>query len=77
LDKGCELGDLSLDELRQFGEEFGEDFFAGITLAATVDCHDVIGGTAVGRVKSAIGSARKRIDMMKKARAAGGTQVHV
>ena len=46
LDKGCELGDLSLDELREFGAEFDTDFFAGITLQATLDCHDVIGGTA-------------------------------
>ena len=29
LEKGVELGDLSLDELRQFGGEFGEDFLCG------------------------------------------------
>ena len=28
IEKGVELNALSLDELRQFGEEFGEDFFA-------------------------------------------------
>ena len=28
LEKGVELGELSLDELRQFGSEFGEDFYA-------------------------------------------------
>ena len=27
LEKGVELGDLTLDELRQFGEEFAEDFY--------------------------------------------------
>ncbi len=46
MEKGVELGDLTLDELRQFGEEFGEDFFSAVTLTATLDCHDVMGGTA-------------------------------
>ncbi len=32
LEKGVELGDLTIDELHQFGEDFGEDFFAAITL---------------------------------------------
>src|SRR5579862_5132642 len=31
IDKRVELGDLMLDELRQFGDEFGEDFFAAVT----------------------------------------------
>ncbi len=31
LDKGCELGDLTLEELKQFGPEFEADFFAGVT----------------------------------------------
>jgi argininosuccinate lyase len=43
LEKGCELGDLSVEELQQFGAEFAEDFFAAVTLEATIDCHDVIG----------------------------------
>ncbi len=46
LDKGCELDGLTLEELKQFGPEFDSDFFAAITLEATVNCHDVIGGTA-------------------------------
>ena len=29
---------------------FAEDFFAAITLEATLDCHDVMGGTARQRV---------------------------
>ena len=51
LEKGVELGDLTLEELRQFGAEFGEDFYPAVTLNATLDCHDVIGGTAHERVK--------------------------
>ena len=61
LDKGCELGDLSLDELRQFGPEFAEDFFSAITLEATLDCHDVIGGTARARVRKALQDADARV----------------
>jgi argininosuccinate lyase len=61
IEKGVELGDLTLDELRAFGEEFAEDFFAAVTLAATLDCHDVTGGTARGRVREALAAASGRI----------------
>ncbi len=59
LEKGVELNDLTLDELRQFGPEFGEDFYAAVTLDATLDCHDVIGGTARERVRQALDSTRE------------------
>jgi len=59
--KGVELGDLKLDELRQFGAEFAEDFYAAVTLDATLDCHDVIGGTARARVREALDNAAARI----------------
>ncbi len=61
IEKGVELGDLTLDELRQFGDEFGEDFFPAVTLAATLDCHNVIGGTARARVSTALAVATERI----------------
>jgi argininosuccinate lyase len=61
LEKGVELNALSLDELRQFGEEFEEDFFAAVTLNATLDCHDVTGGTARQRVREALATASQRI----------------
>ncbi|MGA3046613.1 MAG: argininosuccinate lyase [Terracidiphilus sp.] len=61
LEKGVELNALTLGELRQFGEEFEEDFFAAITLEATLDCHDVIGGTARERVRKDLASLRKRL----------------
>jgi argininosuccinate lyase len=64
LDKGCELGDLSLDELRQFGDEFADDFFAAVTLEATLDCHDVIGGTARHRVREALAAAEQRVQAL-------------
>ena len=61
IEKGVELGDLTLDELRAFGPEFEQDFFAAITLTATLDCHDVIGGTARARVHQALADASTRI----------------
>jgi argininosuccinate lyase len=61
IDKGVELGDLSLEELGQFGDEFGEDFYSAVSLEATLDCHDVIGGTARGRVRGALRDAAERI----------------
>jgi argininosuccinate lyase len=61
LDKGCELDDLTLYELRQYGEEFDEDFFAAISLQATLDCHDVLGGTARHRVREALADAQARV----------------
>jgi argininosuccinate lyase len=61
LESGRELNELTLVELRQFGEEFGEDFFAAITLEATLDCHDVVGGTNRARVREALAEARQRL----------------
>ncbi|MGA7339561.1 MAG: argininosuccinate lyase [Terracidiphilus sp.] len=61
LEKGVELGDLTLGELHQFGAEFGADFYAAISLNATLDCHDVTGGTARGRVRQALENAARRI----------------
>lgn len=64
LDKGCELNDLTLNELKQFGSEFEQDFFSAITLEATLDCHDVIGGTAPQRVHEAIKATEARVQKL-------------
>jgi argininosuccinate lyase len=61
LETNRELQHLTLDELRAISPEFGEDFYAAITLEATLDCHDVIGGTARHRVAAALADARQRI----------------
>jgi argininosuccinate lyase len=61
LEKGVELGDLQLDELRQFGNEFGDDFYPAVDLTATLDCHDVIGGTARNRVRAALSAAAEKV----------------
>jgi argininosuccinate lyase len=62
LETGRELEAISLSELQQLSPAFSEDFFAGVTLEATLDCHDVIGGTARARVREALASARLRLE---------------
>src|ERR1035438_4528471 len=64
IEKGVELNDLTLDELREFGPEFAQDFFSAVTLTATLDCHDVIGGTARQRVQQALAAASERIEAL-------------
>jgi argininosuccinate lyase len=61
LETNRELQHLTLDELRTITPEFDKDFFHAITLEATLDCHDVIGGTARTRVAAALADARRRI----------------
>ena len=60
LSRNAELNDLSIQELRTFSEAFEADFFEAISLEATLDCHDVIGGTARHRVKQALAEAKAR-----------------
>jgi argininosuccinate lyase len=64
LEKGVELGDLKLEELKQFGDEFGEDFYSAVTVDTTLDCHDVIGGTARTRVRQALVEATSRVQSL-------------
>ncbi len=61
LESGRELDALSLAELQGLSPAFGEDFHAAIALEATLDCHDVIGGTARARVRAALTEARQRL----------------
>ena len=64
LEKGCELQDLSLEELRQFSPEFGEDFHSCLKLDAVLACHDVIGGTHPARVREALAKVRQQISAL-------------
>ena len=72
LEKGVELGELSLEELRQFGEEFDSDFFSAVTVEATLDCHDVTGGTARAQVRQALLKASARIKALTQETAHAG-----
>jgi len=43
IQKGCELADLSLEELRPLHPAFDQDFYSSLTLRAVLDIHDVPG----------------------------------
>ena len=61
LESNRELNALTLEELQQLSPAFKQDFFNAITLEATLDCHDVIGGTARHRVAQALKEAKLRL----------------
>jgi argininosuccinate lyase len=48
--------------LRNLSDAFAEDFFDAITLEATLDCHDVAGGTARLRVAAALAAAKDNLE---------------
>ena len=61
LEKGCELQDLSLEELRQFSPEFAEDVYSFLRLDAVIACHNVMGGTHPAKVREALAKVRQQI----------------
>jgi len=65
LERNCELQDLPLRDLEDLSPAFGEDFQQAITLPAVLAAHDVLGGTAPGRVRQAIVAARKKIESVR------------
>jgi len=62
LESGRELNDLKIEELRGLSDAFAEDFYAAISLEATLDCHDVAGGTARTRVAEALAAAKQWLE---------------
>ncbi|HUR36855.1 MAG TPA: argininosuccinate lyase [Terriglobales bacterium] len=65
LERGCELQDLPLEELKKLAPEFNEGFYDALQLRAVLDCHDVIGGTAVEQVKAALVLMKNRVSALK------------
>jgi argininosuccinate lyase len=61
LQSGRELDAIPLVELQGLSAAFGEDFPMAISLEATLDCHDVVGGTARARVHAALAEVRERL----------------
>ncbi len=57
--KGCDLADLSLDELRQFSALIGDDVHAVLTLEGSVAARNHVGGTAPEQVRKAIARVRQ------------------
>jgi argininosuccinate lyase len=65
IERGCELQDLPLEELRALSPAFEQDFYESLKLASVLAVHDVAGGTAPGRVRQAINAARKMIESLR------------
>ncbi len=75
LERGKELDALPLQELQLFAPEFGIDFHDAISLQATIDCHDVVGGTAKTRVVQSLTEARARAKRRHAARHSSASEV--
>ena len=60
-DRGCDLADLSLEDLRQFSKLVGDDVFQVLTLEGSVAARDHVGGTAPGQVRAAIARVRSEL----------------
>ena len=65
IERGCELQDLPLEELRALSPAFEQDFYESLKLASVLAVHDVVGGTAPSRVRQAINIARKTIESLR------------
>ena len=50
-ERGCDIADLSLDELKSFSEEITEDVYDVLTLEGSVAARNHIGGTAPAQVR--------------------------
>jgi argininosuccinate lyase len=61
IEKGVELGELSLDELRAFSTDIQDDVFAALMLERTLDSKYIAGGTAPERVAEALKFARESL----------------
>jgi len=59
--RGCDLPDLTLDELRSFSPLVGDDAFAVLTVAGSLAARDHLGGTAPAQVIAAIARSRARL----------------
>ena len=56
---GKDLAEMSLDELRQFSDQIGDDVFAVLTLEGSVNARNHIGGTAPAQVRAAAQRGRE------------------
>ncbi len=61
LDKGCELPDLSIAELRQFSEVIGKDVYEVLSIEGSVNSRISVGGTGIQRVEEALLAAEKQL----------------
>jgi argininosuccinate lyase len=60
-DAGCDLSEMSLEQLKQYSALIEDDVFAVLTLEGSVAARDHVGGTAPRQVKLAIERIRKQL----------------
>jgi argininosuccinate lyase len=65
LEKGCELQDLTLDELRSLNPVFDDTFQNCLEPASVLAIHDVVGGTAPVRVRHGLAAAKRKIESLR------------
>jgi argininosuccinate lyase len=59
--KGCDVSDLTLEELKSFSPLVDESVFAVLTVEGSLSARNHIGGTAPEQVRAAIARARARL----------------
>jgi len=59
--RGCDLADLSLDELRQFAPNIDADVQSALTIEGSLGARNHLGGTAPEQVRAAILRARAEL----------------
>jgi argininosuccinate lyase len=62
LEKGVDISELTLEELKTFSNKIDNDVYSFITLDASVNSRKATGGTAAESVEAQIKSARKFLD---------------
>ena len=65
IERGCNLQDLPIEDLRAIHPSFDSDLPSRLELPAVLAIHDVEGGTAQQRVKQALQSARERASALR------------
>lgn len=65
IEKGCELTDLTLSEMREFSPVIDKDIFEVLSVKGSVDSRISTGGTATLRVEEAVQAAEKHMGIGK------------
>ncbi|MEO7031818.1 MAG: argininosuccinate lyase, partial [Herbaspirillum sp.] len=61
VDRGCDLTELTLEQLREFSPLIEADVYQVLTLEGSVAARDHIGGTAPAQVRKAIKYLRRQL----------------
>ena len=61
VDRGCDLTDFSLEELKRFSSRIEADVYEVLSLEGSVASRDHVGGTAPAQVRAAVARARRRL----------------